>query len=182
MSKNILVLTGSPRKGGNSDQLADAFIAGAERSGNTVTKYMTAFKSIKGCRACNLCYSKKNACVFDDDFNELAPLIEEAEVIVFAFPLYWFTFPMQIKAAIDKIYSIMVAGRKLRIEQCALMICAEDDRECCFDGIVRTYELITEYLEWKDIGRITLTGVNHIGDVQKTDGLQHAEKLGESIA
>lgn len=181
MPRNILVLTGSPRKGGNSDQLADAFISGAKRAGHTVTKYATAEKTIKGCRACNACFSKGKACVFDDDFNELASLVEQAEVIVFAMPLYWFSFPVQIKAAIDKFYSFMFAGRKLKIEQSVLIVCGEDDREAGFEGLVRSYELMVEYLEWKDAGRIVLTSVNEKGDVLKTDGLERAEKLGESI-
>ena len=181
MSKNILVLTGSPRKGGNSDLLADAFIAGANRVGHSVTKYATAEKTIRGCRACNACFSKGKACVFDDDFNELAPLIEQAEVIVFAMPLYWFSFPVQIKAAIDKFYSFMVAGRKPKIEQSVLIACGEDDREAGFGGLARSYQLMAEYMEWKDAGQIIVTSVNEKGDVHKTDGLQRAEKLGESI-
>ena len=58
MSKNILVLTGSPRKNGNSDQLADAFIAGAQRAGHTTVKYTTADKNIKGCIDCKTCFSR----------------------------------------------------------------------------------------------------------------------------
>ena len=181
MTKNVLVLTGSPRKGGNSDLLADAFVTGAERAGHTVTKYATADKTINGCKACNACFSKGQACVFQDDFNELVQFVEEADVLVLATPLYWFTFPVQLKAAIDKFYSFMVADRKPKIEQSILMVCGEDDRECGFDGIVRTYELMVEYLEWKDTGRIIVTNVNDKGDIRKTDALQRAEQLGESI-
>ena len=86
MSKNILILTGSPRKGGNIDKLADAFISGAEQAGHTAVKYATATKNIMGCKACNRCFSKGTACVFSDDFNELAPLVEQADRIVFAMP------------------------------------------------------------------------------------------------
>jgi len=76
MSRNILVLTGSPRKGGNSDLLADAFIKGAKAAGNRVDKYETGLKRIVGCKACDRCYSQGEACVFGDDFNALAPLLE----------------------------------------------------------------------------------------------------------
>ena len=59
----------------------------------------TDLKNIKGCKACKACYSKGAACVFDDDFNEIAPLMENADVIVMATPVYWYTFPAQLKAA-----------------------------------------------------------------------------------
>ncbi|MDR3110038.1 MAG: flavodoxin family protein [Planctomycetaceae bacterium] len=182
MSKNILVLTGSPRKGGNSDLLADAFVAGAKRAGNTVTKYTTADKNIKGCTACNACFSKGTACVFHDDFNELATLVEKAEMIVFATPLYWFSFPAQLKAAIDKFYSFFVAKRELKIAQCVLLVCGEDDKESSFAGLVKSYELVANYLNWKDAGQIIVTSVNEKSDIIKTDALQRAEKLGEGIS
>jgi len=56
--KEILVLTGSPRKRGNSDLMADSFMKGAMEAGHNVTKFKTAFKNINGCRACNSCFSK----------------------------------------------------------------------------------------------------------------------------
>ena len=102
MAKNILVLTGSPRNGGNTDQLADAFIAGAQWAGHTVTKYATADKNIKGCMDCKACFANGGVCVIPDDFPTLAPLMEQADMVVFATPLYWFSFPAQLKAAIDR--------------------------------------------------------------------------------
>ena len=107
--KNILILTGSPRVGGNSDLMADAFQKGAESAGHKVIRYEAGRNAILPCRACESCFSNGKACVWDDRFsNELAPLIEEADVIVLATPLYWFTFPAQLKAAIDKMYSFII--------------------------------------------------------------------------
>ena len=97
LMKNILVLTGSPRKGGNSDLMADAFIKGAIAKGHQVIKFETAKKVIGGCKACDKCWSLGTACVFRDDFAELEPLIEKADVIVLATPLYWFNMSAQIK-------------------------------------------------------------------------------------
>ena len=88
MGKNILVLTGSPRSNGNSFMLADAFIKGAEEAGHRVQRFDTARKQIDGCRACNQCFKHGKACLFDDDFNSLAPILKEAEVLVLATPLY----------------------------------------------------------------------------------------------
>ena len=130
MSKNILILTGSPRPNGNSFILADAFAKGAEAAGHTVRRFDTAPAEIDGCRACNQCFKHGNACVFDDDFNILAPRLEEADVLVLATPLYWFSFPSQLKAALDKLYSLRVGKRSLNIRECVLdEIVLEDIRQ-----------------------------------------------------
>lgn len=110
MSKNILVLTGGPRKGGNSDLMADAFIKGAGSAGHAVAKYETAFKEIGGCKACDRCYSTGEACVSGDDFNTPAPLLEQNDVLAISTPLYRFTFPAQLKAALDKMHAFTLAA------------------------------------------------------------------------
>lgn len=83
MNKKIVVITGSPRKNGNSFAMTDAFIKAAEGKGHTVTRFDAAMKKLNGCRACKTCYSTGKACSFDDEFNTLAPEILEADVIVF---------------------------------------------------------------------------------------------------
>lgn len=181
MKKRVLVLTGSPRKNGNSDLLADALIKGAQERGHSVTKLTTADKRIGGCTACNACFSKGRACVFDDDFNQLAPHLENADVLVFAAPLYWFTFPAQIKAAIDKFYAFGVGERPLPVKETLLLTCGETDDVRDFDGLVLTYERMTGYMKWEDKGRIIVTGVNDKGDILKTNALAEAETLGKSI-
>jgi len=181
MAKNILVLIGSPRKGGNSDQLADAFINGAQQAGHTVVKYTTADKKIKGCMDCKTCFSKGVACSIPDDFNELAPLVEQADMIVFATPLYWFSFPTQLKAAIDKLFSFMIGQKPLKIKECALLVCAGDTNESSFEGIVASYKLIAGHMGWKDNGRILIPGLLAKDDILKTDGQKRAEELGKSI-
>lgn len=178
MKKNILVLTGSPRKGGNSDLMADAFIEGAINAGHEVIKFETATKNINGCKACNACFSKGVACSSKDDFNELAPLFEAADVIVFATPLYWYSFPSQIKAAIDKMYSFIVGQKPLKIKECILLVCGEINNKKVFDGIIKSYELIALDRKWKDRGQLIVPGVNNKGDIKNTDALKEAKKLG----
>lgn len=180
MGKNILVLTGSPRCGGNSDLMADAFIRGAKIAGHTVTKFETALKTIGGCRACDTCYSQGAApCSFHDDFNELAPLLENADVLVLVTPMYWFTFPAQLKAALDKMYALIIGRRTCRISECKLLVCAETGDEDDFDGIVQTYSLIADYQKWKDTGILLVPGVNAKGDIRRTNALENAEKMGK---
>jgi multimeric flavodoxin WrbA len=85
--------------------MAEAFMKGALSKGHQVTKFRAAAKAISGCKACNTCWSKDRACSFRDGFTELEPLLEKADVTVFASPLYWFGMSSQIKAAIDRMYA-----------------------------------------------------------------------------
>lgn len=180
MNKQILLLTGSPRKKGNSDLMAEAFIEGATRAGHTVNLFKTATKHINGCRACDACFSKGNACVFNDDFNELALLLK-ADAIVFCTPIYWYSFPTQIKAAIDKFYSFIVGNRTMNIKECMLLACGEIDDLQVFDGLIKSYELIAKDREWKDCGHLVVQAVNEKGAILKTNALQDIRKLGENF-
>lgn len=179
--KNILVITGSPRNGGNSDLMADAFSEGAISRGHQVTKFAAAKKNIAACTACNQCWSKGRACVIDDDFSALAILIEAADVIVFASPLYWFTFSAQIKLAMDRLYAFDSANmpEPLKVKECVLLTCAADAD--VFDGIIKSYEYIAEYMKWVDRGVLTVSKVMEKGDILKTDALSQAKLLGEKI-
>ena len=114
MSKKIVVITGSPRKKGNSFAMTEAFIKAAQVKGYSVTRFDAAFKHVSGCHACETCYKTGKACSFDDDFNELAPSILEADAIVFTMPVYWYSIPAQIKCVIDKMYSLCVGKRRCR--------------------------------------------------------------------
>ena len=181
MSKNILVITGSPRKGGNSDTLAKAFAKGAEAKGHMVTIF-DATKNMGGCKACDTCWSKGRACSFSDAFTELEPLLEQADAVVFATPLYWFTFSSQIKAAIDRLYaySSPKALRPLKVKEGALLACAGDtaDYPFLFDGLVRSFETMLGVLKWSNAGVLTVPAVTEKGDVLKTDGPTKAEQFG----
>ena len=182
-AKNILVMTGSPRKGGNSDILADAFIKGASAAGHEVSVFRAAADVVNGCRACDACWSKGKPCVFPDGFEKLFPLLEKADVLVLCTPIYWFGFSAQIKSAIDKFYSYGSSKRKadLKIKETVLLLCAEDTDPNVFNGAIETYKGICDYKEWKDRGIISVMNVNAKGDINGNEALAQAEQLGSSI-
>lgn len=93
MSKKVVVITGSPRKKGNSFAMTDAFIKAAEEKGHTVTRFDAAMMKVSGCRACESCFKTGKACSFDDAFNTIAPAILESDAVVFTMPVYWYTIP-----------------------------------------------------------------------------------------
>jgi multimeric flavodoxin WrbA len=177
-SKKIVVITGSPRKNGNSFAMTDAFIKAAERKGHSITRYDAADMEIKGCNACESCFKTEMACIIDDDFNRMAPAIEEADAVVFATPLYWYTFPAKLKAAIDKFFAFYVGKRDIGNKECALMVCCEGEAEC-MEGISFAYKHTIELMEWRSVGEVLVPFVNIPGDIHKTDGTLQAEKLAD---
>ena len=183
MNKEILIITGSPRRNGNTQQLAGAFKAGAEQSGHHVTVFDAASRTIGGCIACDTCWSRGTACSFTDGFTELEPLLEKADVIVLASPLYWFGLSAQIKAPIDKLYAYVREAclRPLKIKESVLLVCAGDSEEMIFDGVIGSYKNMCRYLNWQDRGMITVSGVYAIGDIDNHEALKQAELLGMDI-
>ena len=121
MSKKIVVITGSPRKKGNSFAMTEVFIKAAEKKGHTVKRFDAAMMSVSGCHACETCFKTGKACSFDDDFNVIAPAIQEADAVVFSMPVYWYTIPSQIKAVIDKLFSFYHAEIDISGKECAII-------------------------------------------------------------
>ena len=177
MSKKIVVITGSPRKGGNSFAMTDAFIAAAQAAGHTVERFDAAFMKIGGCHACETCFKTGKACSFDDDFNIIAASILTADAVVFTMPVYWYSIPSQIKGVIDRIYSFCVAGKDIAGKQCALITCCEEEDMTVLDGVRIPYERTIALLKWKSVGEVLVPGVLNRGDIQKTDGVARAAAL-----
>ena len=101
MSKKILVISCSLRKGGNSDLLADAFIQGAQSAGNTVEKIFLADQAIGFCKGCLACLNT-HRCVIQDDAAVIAQKMGMADVIVFATPIYYYEMCGQMKTMLDR--------------------------------------------------------------------------------
>ena len=181
MGKKIVVITGSPRKNGNSFAMTDAFIKAAEAKGHSVTRFDAAMKKIGGCRACETCYSTGKACSFDDDFNQIAPAILEADAIVFTMPVYWYSIPAQIKGVIDRIFSLVVGGKDIAGKECALITCCEEDDMSVMDGVRIPMERMCALNKWKMVGEVLVPGVLNAGDIEKTDGCKKAAALADAI-
>ncbi len=181
MSKKIVVITGSPRKNGNSFAMTDAFIKAAEEKGHTVTRFDAAMKKVGGCHACETCYSTGKACTFDDDFNTIAPAILEADAIVFTMPVYWYSIPAQIKGVIDRIFSLVVGGKDIAGKECALITCCEEEDISVMDGVRIPMERMCTLNKWKMVGEVLIPGVLNAGDIDKTDGREKAAALADAI-
>ena len=173
----IVVITGSPRKGGNSFAMTDAFVREAEKLGHEVKRFDAAFMKMGGCHACMTCFKTGKACSFDDDFNLIAPAILEADAVVFTMPTYWYSIPAQIKGVIDRVYSFVVGGKDIAGKKCGLIACCEEDDPAVMDGIRVPIERSAARLKWDVVGEVLVPGVLNVGDIDNTDGCRRAAEL-----
>lgn len=105
-TKKILVLSASARKGGNTDLLCDELIRGAESAGHSAEKVRVAFVQVKGCLGCRACQANGGQCVQRDDMTEIYEKIKAADAIVYASPVYFYSFNAQLKAVMDRTFAI----------------------------------------------------------------------------
>lgn len=179
MSKKVLVLSGSPRVGGNSDLLCDEFIKGAAESGNDVEKINVGSKKIGYCRACYYCEGHGGECAIKDDMAEILEKMIAADVIVFASPVYFYSIAAQLKALIDRtlarwleihdkdFYYIVTAGVDYAQEK--------DATPACFHGFAECLEGINEK------GLIYAAGVYGKGEVIGRPEMQQAYEMGKNV-
>lgn len=174
----ILVLTGSPRKNGNSNTLADHFIRGAKEAGHEVARFDAALKNVHACIACNKC-GMKGPCVFQDDFEFVREHLIPADLVAFATPLYYFGISSQLKSVIDRFYAI---NGYIHVSKKAVLMVSYANNSPRDESPIRThYEVLLDYLGWKDAGRIIAPGVWPVGAIDNTQFPQQAYQLGKSI-
>lgn len=106
----VISILGSPRKKGNSAQLAEIVSSSLEKEGHTVKKVVLNSLSMKGCQACMACKGKSEICVLQDDLAPVLEKVKQADVIVMATPVYWGDISAQLKIFIDRTYSYLTPG------------------------------------------------------------------------
>ena len=174
----ILVLTGSPRKNGNSAHLASRFIEGAREAGHKVTRFDAAQSDVHPCIACNSC-GMDGPCIFKDDFDIVRRHIIPADMVVFATPMYYFGISAQLKAVIDRFYAIN--GQIHVPKKAALLMTYANTAAEQAAPIAAHYDVLLDYLGWSDAGRVIAPGVWTEGSVRGTPYPEAAYRLGASL-
>ena len=180
MSKVVLI-TGSPRTGGNTNTLASKFTAAAKEAGIEVVKFDAVGLNMRGCYACNGCF-QRGACVVEPKFNEIADAILDADGVVFAFPIYWFAVPAQFKAVWDHFYSFLVGGKDLSGKKAALLCACGDPHEEIFTGVKYAFEQTMGMMKLDIVGEVLAAGVQDPGAVSGTDFAAQAAELAKKFA
>ena len=190
--KNILIVQGGGRPNGNTAQLVEHFVRGAKEASHTVEVISLRKYEVKGCIGCNACRYEK-PCVQKDSFNELVPKIKNADCIVFASPLLFWTISSQLKAFIERFYCIAEEdtnpplGRyeKYPIKDCALLMTSADNFFWTFEQAVSYYKFaLINYIGFHDRGMLLAGGcgdTNGKPQIDKTNHLQRAYEFGKTI-
>jgi len=179
----ILALLGSPRKGGNSETLVDAFIAGAESNGAVVEKVRLNSLKIRGCQACLSCH-KTGKCVQKDDMLDIHAKLLEFDAWLFATPVYWWGPTAQIKAAMDRMYCFAYGDNPKIIEgkRVALISTFADTTEAATPHLLGMYRDATDFIKMKWVGEV-LVQAGAKGEAAKNSAaLDKARQLGARVA
>jgi len=184
MSKYVLVFKGSPRENGNSSTLADRAVQGAKDAGANVEVFSLHRMDIHPCDGCDTC-KETGVCVLKDDMQQLYPKLTQADAIIIASPIYWFTLNAQTKLFIDRWYGLeSQQGNALRGKHFGILLTYGDTDPYSSGAInaIRTFQDMLRYIGAHLSGLVYGTA-NDVGDVLKQPKiLEQAYQLGEKLA
>lgn len=179
MTKKVLILSSSPRRGGNSDTLCNEFMRGAIESGNEAEKVFLRDKTIHYCTGCSTCSLHGKPCPQKDDAAEIIEKMVAADVIVMATPVYFYTMSAQMKTLIDRCCGLYTEMKNK--EFYFIVTAAEDDRKL-MERTVDTFQGFLDCLESPTIkGVVYGTGVWHVGEIKDEPALREAYEMGKEI-
>lgn len=178
---NIVILTGSTRRGGNTDALAGAFAKGALSTGtNNVEIISVADINVSPCTGCNSCFeSPAGRCAIDDDMQSICAKLAYADILVIASPVYFYGISAQLKGLIDRLHNPV--RNSFRIKKLALLLVAGAQLPEVFDSILMQYDLTLKFFGLEDGGKVLVRGVRHMGDIEGNPALDDAFRLGAQI-
>ena len=152
---NILILSGSPRKNGNTDLLVEAFAKGASEKHHVEVVSVHDY-TVHPCMGCNACFtSEGNACVQKDDMPQLFPDMADSDMVVLASPIYYWSFTGQMQSCISRFY----APGKPAAKKYAMILSSES--EGVYDAPISQYKSCISYFGAKDLGIITVAGLQN---------------------
>jgi len=176
----ITVLTGSPRKNGTSNYMADEFIRGAKESGHEVFRFDCTKAEVKNCISCYACAMGSKPCIHKDDFVELREHLINSDVVVFVTPIYYFGMTSSIKKVIDRFYSIDPMLKEKQ-NKAILISVQHSPVEVVKDGLNAHYQGIINWLEMENAGIINAIGIESVEQLKTTPYPNQAYELGKSI-
>lgn len=176
--KKVLILSGSPRKGGNSDTLCDQFARGAAEAGHSVEKIRVAEKNIGFCRGCYGC-KDTGVCVVRDDMTQVLQKMIDADVLVLSSPVYFYSIDAQLKAVLDRTVARWLEVRDK--EMYYIVTAADEEKEsaettlACFRGYAACVEGA------KEMGIIYGMGAYEKGEIQNHPAMTQAYEMGKHV-
>ena len=179
MNKKVLILSTSPRKNSNSEALAEAFASGANEANNDVEIIRMREKNIRFCLGCFAC-QKTGKCVIKDDMAAIVPKMEQADVLVFATPIYYYEMSGQMKTLLDRANPLFIADYRFRdIYFLSSAAEAEDyvpqRAQSGLEGWIECFE------KARFAGTVFGGGVTEAGEIQGSPALDKAYEMGRAV-
>ena len=175
----IFALIGSPRKGSNTDILVDKILMGAGDNGNSFEKIHLYDFDISACIDCRKCKRSSHVCAFEDGMSRIYPKLEEADLIIFGTPVYWYGPPAKMKLLIDRLRPFIASG-KLRGKKGIVVTPSEEGDSCC-GPLIEAFKMSFEYLGMSFAGSL-LAKAYERGEIKNNPAeLTRAYDMGQSI-
>ena len=179
MSKKVSILSGSPRKGGNSDLLCDEFLRGAQESGNQVEKVFLRSKKVAPCNACYYCKNSGGKCAIPDDMAEILDKMQAADVIVMASPVYFYSIGAQMKAVIDR---SVARWTNIPNKEFYYIMTAAEDSDTVMDCTLECFRGFAACLDGaQEKGVIYGKGVYEAGAIKGLPAMREAYEMGKQV-
>lgn len=174
--KKTLILSSSPRKGGNSDTLCDEFMRGAVKAGHAVEKIFLGNKTINYCTGCSTCSLHGKPCPQKDDMAEILEKMLSADIIIMATPVYFYTMSAQMKTLIDRCCGLYT---KIADKEFYFIVTAAEDDKSKMERTIDTFQGFLDCLENPTIkGVVYGLGVWHKDEIKGNKAMSEAYQMG----
>ena len=186
---NILAFHGSPRIGGNTDILLDAFVKGAKDEGASVEKISLMSRRITPCIECGQC-DETGVCVLEDDMTPIYDQIKESDIVVVASPIFFYNITAYTQALVERSQACWIEKYVLkkgpfggRERKGFFLSLGATKGKMLFDGVLRVMKYFFDAISAEFEGALLYRGIEKKGEVKKhPTALEDAEKLGSLIA
>lgn len=177
--KNVLILSGSPRKGGNSDSLCNEFMKGAQEAGHSVEKIFLREKKINYCTGCGVCYNQGKSCPQKDDAAEIVEKMIGADSIVMATPVYFYTMNGQMKTLIDR---TCARYTEISNKEFYFIVAAAEADKSLMERTLESFRGFTDCLEGaEEKGIVYGIGAWQVGEINTMPAMKEAFEMGMSV-
>lgn len=176
----ITVITGSARRNGTSNYLANEFINGAKEKGHEIFLFDSAHSDVKNCLGCNACGMGERPCIHKDDFVALKENLLSSDAVAFVTPIYYFGMTSTIKKVIDRFYSIDPMLKEKNYKSILISV-QHAPVEAVKDSINQHYQAITNWLNMNNAGIINAIGIESLEHLKQTKYPQQVYELGMNL-
>jgi Multimeric flavodoxin WrbA len=174
---NIILINGSPRKGGNTEIMSRVFEESAKEKGHSVSKVNLCDVKVNPCTACEYCFSHNGACIQEDGMTDILKLLDKADMVAFASPIYFFGLTAQIVSVINRFYARVRTG--CPVSSCVLLLNSASPN--VFTGAIAQFKDLAVYLKWENKGVVAISGMRAKGDMSHSRDLDKVRELAANL-